>query len=48
MDVDGKPSARMTVSEIRQMFKKEGKHYVLGIRTGVEIRRIKLKTRKLI
>jgi hypothetical protein len=47
-DVDGKPLARMTLSQIRQMLRKENKVYVLSIRRGDEVSRIRLKTRKLI
>ena len=46
--IDGRPAAGMTLSRIREMFRRENREYVLNIRRGDESTRIKFKTRKLI
>ncbi len=46
--IDGKPTAELSLSQINQMFKQEGKEYLLEIIRGKEKKAIKLKLRRLI
>ena len=46
--IDGRPAAEFSLSQINQMFKQEGKEYVLEIVRGEEKKQLKLKLRRLI
>jgi len=46
--IDGRPAAEFSLSQISQMFKQEGKEYLLDIVRGEEKRQLKLKLRRLI
>src|SRR5712691_9706062 len=46
--IDGSPAAEFSLSQISQMFKQEGKEYLLDIIRGEEKKQLKLKLRRLI
>jgi antitoxin (DNA-binding transcriptional repressor) of toxin-antitoxin stability system len=46
--VKGRPAARLTAEQLRQLFRLEGKRYILQIRRGEARLRITLRTRRLI
>ena len=46
--VDGKPAAELSLSQISQMFKQEGKEYLLDIIRADEKKQFRLKLRKLV
>jgi C-terminal processing protease CtpA/Prc len=46
--IDKKPAAQFTFEQLRQMFRREGKNYVLSIKRGEARLRITLRTRRLI
>jgi hypothetical protein len=46
--IDGKPTAELSLSQIKDMFKQEGKEYLLGLIRGDEKKQIKLKLRRLV
>jgi hypothetical protein len=46
--IDGRPTAKIGLSKIREMFKQEGREYQLDIKRGEEMHRLRLKLRKLI
>ncbi len=46
--IDGRPAAEFSLSQISQMFKQEGKEYLLDIVRGEEKKQLKLKLRRLI
>src|SRR5712691_8005842 len=46
--IDGRPVAEFLLSQISQMFKQEGKEYLLDIIRGEEKKQLKLKLRRLI
>ena len=46
--VDGKPAAELSLSQISQMFKQEGKEYLLEIIRADEKKQFRLKLRKLV
>jgi C-terminal processing protease CtpA/Prc len=46
--VDGKPASELSLSQINQMFKQEGKEYVLEIISGEKTKQIRFNLRRLI
>lgn len=46
--IDGRPTAEIGLSKIREMFKQEGREYQLNIKRGEEMLQVRLKLRKLI
>ena len=46
--IDGKPTAELSLSDIKHMFKQEGNEYLLEILRGDEKKQIKLKLRRLV
>ena len=46
--IDGRPASEIGLSKIREMFKQEGRDYELDIKRGEEIRKFRLKLRRLI
>ena len=46
--VDGKSAAELSLSQLSQMFKQEGKEYLLDIIRAEEKKQFKLKLRRLI
>jgi C-terminal processing protease CtpA/Prc len=46
--IDGRPAAELSLAEISQMFKQEGRECVLGIIRGAEKKQVRLKLRRLI
>jgi len=46
--VDGKPASELSLSQINQMFKEEGKEHVLEIISGEKTKQIKFNLRRLI
>ena len=46
--VDGKPASELSLSQINQMFKEEGKEHVLEIISGEKTKQIKFNSRRLI
>ena len=48
MAIDGKPVAELSLYQINQMFKQEGKEYLLDIIRGEEKKQLKLKLRTLL
>jgi hypothetical protein len=46
--IDGRTTAEIGLSKIREMFKQEGREYQLDIKRGEKMRKIRLKLRKLI
>jgi hypothetical protein len=46
--VNGRPAVRLTAEKVRQMFRLEGKRYILKVRRGEERLRVTLRTRRLI
>ena len=46
--INGRPATELSLDEIREMFRQEGKEYLLEIVRGVEKIQLKLKTRRLI
>jgi membrane-associated protease RseP (regulator of RpoE activity) len=48
LTIDGRPTAEIGLSRIREMFKQEGREYQLNIKRGAEMLQLRLKLRKLI
>lgn len=48
LEVDGRTASRLTLHSLREMFKKEGREYLLKIKRGEELVQVRLKTRRLI
>lgn len=46
--IDSRPVSEFGLDKIRQMFKQEGKEYLLGIRRGEQTLRVRIKLRRLI
>ena len=46
--IDGKPSSTLTLDNIREMFKQNGREYLLSITRGEQAAQIKIKLRSLI
>ncbi len=46
--IDGRLAAEFSLSQINQMFKQEGKEFLLDIVRGEEKKQLKLKLRRLI
>ena len=46
--IDGKSTAKLTLEEIRRMFRQERRRYSLSIKRGESLFPLKLKTRRLI
>ena len=46
--VDGKPASELSLSQINQMFKQEGKEHVLEIVTGEKTKQVRFNLRRLI
>jgi hypothetical protein len=46
--VDGKPASELSLSQINQMFKQEGKEHVLEIITGEKTKQVRFNLRRLI
>ena len=46
--IDGQPVTKFSLEQIRQMFKQEGKEYVLKLKRGPQVLQVKLKMRRLI
>jgi len=46
--IDGRPTAELSLTEISQMFKQEGREYLLDVIRGEEKKQVKLKLRRLI
>jgi C-terminal processing protease CtpA/Prc len=46
--IDGTPAAELTVDTIRQMFRQEGREYVLSVQRGKDTRTIRVRPRRLI
>jgi hypothetical protein len=46
--IDGRPAAELTVDTIRQMFRQEGREYVLSVLRGKDTLTIRMKPRRLI
>jgi PDZ domain/Aspartyl protease len=46
--IDGRPVTELSLEQIRQMLKQEGKEYVLKLKRGSQALQVKLKTRRLI
>jgi predicted aspartyl protease len=46
--IDGQPSSRYALADLRQMFKEEHREYTLSVSRAGEIRDVKIKLRKLI
>ena len=46
--IDGSPAAKLTLERMRQMFKQEGRSYVLSVKRGDEVIQTKIKLRRLI
>ena len=48
LTIDGKSSSELSLSQISQMFKQEGKQYLLEVLSGDQTKQIKLNLRRLI
>jgi hypothetical protein len=48
LNINGESAAKFTLEEVRQMFKREGLSYLLGIKRGEQQIQIKIKMRRLI
>lgn len=48
LSVDGKPASELTLEQIREMFKQEGKEHLLRVKRGNETLQIRVKQRRLI
>ena len=46
--IDGKPAAELTAEQLRQMFRQEGREYILKIKRGETLLQVTLRTRRLI
>jgi hypothetical protein len=46
--IDGSPAAKLTLERMRQMFKQEGRSYLLTVKRGDEVIQTKIKLRSLI
>jgi predicted aspartyl protease len=46
--IDGKPTSEMTLEQIRQLFRREGRRYSLSVKRGETVLPLKIKTRRLI
>lgn len=46
--INGQPALRFTAEQLRQMFRQEGRNYILNIRRGDKSLRVSLRTRRLI
>jgi Aspartyl protease/PDZ domain len=46
--IDGKPTAELSLSQIKHMFKQQDQEYLLGVIRGEEKKQIKLKLRRLV
>ncbi len=46
--IDGRPVSELGLEEIRQMFKQEGKEYLLSIKRGEQPLQVKIKLRRMI
>jgi hypothetical protein len=46
--VNGRPVTELSLEQIRQMLKQEGKEYLLKLKRGSQTQQVKLKTRRLI
>ena len=41
--INGRPAARLTLKQVRQMFMEDGKEYALSIKRGEKITRVNIK-----
>jgi predicted aspartyl protease len=48
VEIDGRPVSEFGLDKIRQMFRQEGKEYLLGIKRGEQTLQVKIKLRRLI
>jgi C-terminal processing protease CtpA/Prc len=48
VSIDGRPSGDFTLEQVRQMFRQTDRQCVLGIEDGDKVRRVSLKTKRLI
>lgn len=46
--IDGKPSPTLTLDAVREMFKQDGREYLLSIKRGEQVSQVKLQLRRLI
>ena len=46
--VDGKPASKLTLEQVRQMFKKEGRTYLLSVKRGDQELQIRIRLQKLV
>ncbi len=46
--IDGEPASKLTLEQVRQMFNKEGRSYLLSVKRGDEELQIRIRLRRLV